>query len=149
MISSGDTSIRKSKVISRRIFIVSIAKVIVFTGIIGRLFSLQVNENKKYLRLSDQNRLREWKLPPVRGEFFDYFGNIVAGNMEVYRLHVIPEQVENFNNLLVRLKTILDLSDKEYSKIVNKKNKQKPWETIIISENLSWSSIFKIKLISS
>ena len=72
MISSGDTSIRKSKVISRRIFIVSIAKVIVFTGIIGRLFSLQVNENKKYLRLSDKNRLREWKLPPVRGEFFDY-----------------------------------------------------------------------------
>ena len=146
MISSGDTSIRKSKVISRRIFIVSIAKVIVFTGIIGRLFSLQVNENKKYLRLSDKNRLREWKLPPVRGEFFDYFGNTVAGNMEVYRLHVIPEQVENFNNLLVRLKTILDLSDKEYSKIVKKKNNQKPWETIIISENLSWAQFSKLNL---
>ena len=146
MISSGDTSIRKSKVISRRIFIVSIAKVIVFTGIIGRLFSLQVNENKKYLRLSDKNRLREWKLPPVRGEFFDYFGNTVAGNMEVYRLHVIPEQVENFNNLMVRLKTILDLSDKEYSKIVKKKNKQKPWETIIISENLSWAQFSKLNL---
>ena len=146
MISSGDTSIRKSKVISRRIFIVSIAKVIVFTGIIGRLFSLQVSENKKYLRLSDKNRLREWKLPPVRGEFFDYFGNTVAGNMEVYRLHVIPEQVENFNNLMVRLKTILDLSDKEYSKIVKKKNNQKPWETIIISENLSWDQFSKLNL---
>ena len=146
MISSGDTNIRKSKVISRRIFIVSIAKVIVFTGIIGRLFSLQVNENKKYLRLSDKNRLREWKLPPVRGEFFDYFGNTVAGNMEVYRLHVIPEQVENFNNLMVRLKTILDLSDKEYSKIVKKKNNQKPWETIIISENLSWAQFSKLNL---
>ena len=146
MISSGDTSIRKSKIISRRIFIISIAKVVVFTGIIGRLFSLQVNENQKYLRLSDKNRLREWKLPPVRGEFFDYFGNTVAGNMEVYRLHVIPEQVENFNNLMVRLKNILDLSDKEYSKIVNKKNKQKPWETIIISENLSWAQFSKLNL---
>ena len=146
MISSGDTSIRKSKIISRRIFIISIAKVVVFTGIIGRLFSLQVNENQKYLRLSDKNRLREWKLPPVRGEFFDYFGNTVAGNMEVYRLHVIPEQVENFNNLMVRLKNILDLSDKEYSKIVNKKNKQKPWETIIISENLSWDQFSKLNL---
>ena len=146
MISSGDTSIRKSKVIGRRIFILSIAKVIVFTGIVGRLFSLQVNENKKYLRLSDKNRLREWKLPPVRGEFFDYFGNVVAGNMDVYRLHVIPEQVENFNNLMVRLKTILELSDKEYSKIVKKKNKQKPWETIIISENLSWAQFSKLNL---
>ena len=56
MISSGDTSIRKSKVISRRIFIVSIAKIIVFTGIIGRLFSLQVSENKKYLSSLLQNK---------------------------------------------------------------------------------------------
>ena len=132
MISSGDTNIRKSKVISRRIFIVSIAKVIVFTGIIGRLFSLQVSENKKYLRLSDKNRLREWKLPPVRGEFFDYFGNTVAGNMEVYRLHVIPEQVENFKYLMLRLKDILELNDQEFLEIIKKKNSQKPWETLII-----------------
>ena len=118
MISSGDTKIRKSKVISRRIFIISIAKLVVFTGIVGRLFSLQVNENKKYLTLSDKNRLREWKLPPVRGEFIDYFGNVIAGNMEVYRLHVIPEQVENFNYLMTRLRIILGLSDNQYSKII-------------------------------
>ena len=47
---------------------------------------------------------------------------------------------------MVRLKTILDLSDKEFSKIVNKKNKQKPWETIIISENLSWAQFSKLNL---
>ena len=146
MISSGDTKIRKAKVISRRVFIISLAKVVIFTGIVGRLFSLQVKENKKYLTLSDKNRLREWKLPPIRGEFVDYFGNIIAGNMEVYRLHVIPEQVENFNYLMTRLKTILDLSDNEYSKIIKKKNKQKPWETIIISENLSWSQFSKLNL---
>ena len=146
MISSGDTKIRKSKVISRRIFIISVAKLVVFTGIVGRLFSLQVNENKKYLTLSDKNRLREWKLPPVRGEFIDYFGNVIAGNMEVYRLHVIPEQVENFNYLMTRLRTILGLSDNQYSKIIRKKNKQKPWETIIISENLSWAQFSKLNL---
>ena len=45
-------------------------------GIVSRLFFLQVKENKKYLTLSDKNRIREWKLPPVRGEFKDYFDNI-------------------------------------------------------------------------
>ena len=44
-------------------------------GIVSRLFFLQVKENKKYLTLSDKNRIREWKLAPVRGEFHDYFGN--------------------------------------------------------------------------
>ena len=45
-------------------------------GIIGRLFSLQINESNKYLTLSDKNRLRESRLPPIRGEFKDYFARL-------------------------------------------------------------------------
>ena len=146
MISTGDTGIRKRNIISRRMFILSVAKIVVFSGIIGRLFSLQVNENKKYLTLSDKNRLREWKLPPIRGEFLDYFGKTIAGNKEVYRLHVIPEQVEDFNNLMVRLKSILNLSENEYLKIIKRKSKQKPWETLVVSENLSWKQFSKLNL---
>ena len=140
----GNSGIRKTDVINRRMFIIGAAKIIIFTGIIARLFSLQVNENKKYLTLSDKNRIREWKLPPIRGDIVDYFGNIIAGNLKVYQLHIIPEQVENFNYLLTRLKTLLNLSDKKIEKIVKLKNKLKPWESIIVSENLSWSDFVKI-----
>jgi len=114
-------TIRKSDIMNRRMFIIGIAKLIVFGGLITRLFSLQINDNKKYLTLSDKNRIREWKLPPIRGDIVDYFGNIIAGNLKVYQLHVIPEQVENFNYLLSRLKTILKLSDKRVEQIKKKK----------------------------
>ena len=145
MISSGeDSNVRKLSTINRRMFIISAAKVIVFGGIITRLFNLQINQNKKYLTLSDKNRLREWKLPPIRGEFIDYFGNVVAGNSEVYQLHVVPEQVENFKTLMVRLKDILNLSPREFSRLIKKKNSQKPWETLVISENLTWEQFSKI-----
>ena len=140
----GNSGIRKTDVINRRMFVIGAAKIIIFTGIIARLFSLQVNENKKYLTLSDKNRIREWKLPPIRGDIVDYFGNIIAGNLKVYQLHIIPEQVENFNYLLTRLKTLLNLSDKKIEKIIKLKNKLKPWESIIVSENLSWSDFLKI-----
>jgi penicillin-binding protein 2 len=136
--------IRKADVINRRMFIIGAAKVIVFVGIIGRLFSLQINDNKKYLTLSDKNRIREWKLPPIRGSIVDYFGNVIAGNLKVYQLHIIPEQVENFNYLLTRLKTLLQLSDKKISNILKSKKKMKPWESIIVSENLSWSQFLKV-----
>ena len=139
--SSG---IRKTDVINRRMFIIGAAKLIVFSGIVARLFSLQINDNKKYLTLSDKNRIREWKLPPTRGEIVDYFGNIIAGNLKVYQLHIIPEQVENFNYLLTRLKNLLQLSDREISNILKSKKKLKPWESIIVSENLSWSQFLKI-----
>ena len=144
MISGGDTGFKKLSTINRRMFIFSAAKAVIFFGIIGRLFSLQISDNKKYLTLSDKNRLRESRLPPIRGEFLDFFGNTIAGNLKVYQLHVIPEQVENFRYLMVRLKDILNLSDDTFNKIVKKKNKQKPWETLIISENLSWDEFSKV-----
>ena len=142
--SVGDTSIKKLNTINRRMFIISAAKVVIFTGIVARLFSLQINENKKYLTLSDKNRLREWRLPPVRGEFLDFFNNTIAGNLKVYQLHVVPEQVEDFKYLMIRLKDILQLDDQQFSKIIKKKKSQKPWETLIISENLSWDQFSKV-----
>ncbi len=74
----------------------------------------------------------------------DYFGNVIAGNLKVYQLHIIPEQVENFNYLLVRLKNLLNLSDKRIAKINKLKDELKPWDSIIVSENLSWSQFVKI-----
>ena len=139
--SSG---IRKADVINRRMFIIGAAKIIIFTGIIARLFSLQINDNTKYLTLSDKNRIREWKLPPTRGNIVDYFGNVIAGNLKVYQLHIIPEQVESFNYLLSRLKVLLELSDKKISNILKNKKQLKPWESIIVSENLSWSEFVKV-----
>ena len=144
MISGNDLGYKKLHTISRRMFIMSAAKAVVLTAIIARLFSLQISENKKYLTLSDKNRLREWRLPPIRGEFLDFFGNTVAGNLKVYQLHVIPEQVENFKYLMIRLKDILQMSDYEYSKIIKKKNSQKSWETLIVSENLTWDQFSKV-----
>ena len=135
---------KKFHIINRRMFIISTAKAIVFIGIITRLFSLQISNNKKYLTLSDKNRLREWRLPPVRGEFIDYFGNIVAGNLKVYQLHVIPEEVEDFRYLLFRLKELLNLDDNELKKITKRKQTKKPWETLVISENLTWEQFSKI-----
>ena len=119
MIGSGeDSGFKKSNTINRRMFIFAAAKAVVFFGIVGRLFSLQISENKKYLTLSDKNRLREARLPPVRGEFVDYFGNKVAKNLTVYQLHVVPEQVEDFKILMVRLKDILNFSDNDLEKLI-------------------------------
>ena len=139
-----DFGVKKVQTINRRMFIIGAAKLIVFTGIIARLFSLQITENKKYLTLSDKNRLREWKLPPIRGEFLDYFGNVIAGNLKVYQLHVIPEEVEDFKYLMVRLKEILNISNSEFKKIIKQKNNQKSWETLIISKNLTWEQFTKV-----
>ena len=104
--STGNTVI-KSKLISRRMFLLTAAKAIVIFGIIGRLVSLQINERTKYKTLSDKNRFREWKLAPERGIIKDFFDKEIASNEQVYQVHLIPENSKNIEKLFVRLKNNL------------------------------------------
>ncbi len=143
MINISDSATKLNS-LNRRMFILAAAKIIILGGIVSRLFFLQVKENKKYLTLSDKNRIREWKLPPIRGEFQDYYGNTIAGNFEAYQLHIIPEEVEDFRYVIYRVKELLELSEKQFKKIVKKKNEIKPWETLIVADNLSWEKFSKI-----
>ena len=136
----------KVRLIGRRMFILSAAKAVVVFGVVGRLISLQINESKKYKTLSDKNRFREWKFAPPRGVIKDYFGNEIASNKQVYQLHLIPENSENITSLLFRLKNILNLSDKDIFKIQRKIKSQKPWDPVIISDNLTWSEFSRINL---
>ena len=136
----------KVRLIGRRMFVLSAAKVVVVFGVVGRLISLQINESKKYKTLSDKNRFREWKFAPPRGIIKDYFGNEIASNKQVYQLHLIPENSENLTSLLFRLKNILNLSDRDIFKIRRKIKSQKPWDPVIISDNLTWSEFSRINL---
>ena len=52
--------------------------------------------------------------------------------------------MSDFKYTAIRIKNILNLSDKEFLSIYKKKEKLKPWDTIIISENLSWEQLSKI-----
>ena len=143
--SSGNTII-KSKLISRRMFLLSAAKAVVMVGIIGRLVTLQINERSKYKTLSDKNRFREWKLAPERGVIKDFFGKEIASNEQVYQVHLIPENTKDINRLFVRLKTILNINDKKLFFLKKIINKQKPWEPIIVSDNITWSEFSRLNL---
>ena len=60
-------------------------------------------------------------MPPVRGEFEDYFGIELQKNLTVYQLHVVPEQVEDFKTLIVRIKDILNLSNSDLEELIKKR----------------------------
>ena len=142
---SGNTVI-KSKLISRRMFLLSVSKAIVVVGVLGRLISLQINESTKYKTLSDKNRFREWKLAPERGVIKDFFNKEIASNKQVYQIHLIPENSASIEEVFFRLKSILNISDKKIFSLKKKIAKQKPWEPIIISDNLNWSEFSRINL---
>ena len=143
---SRSSSIEKSRIISRRLFILVSAKIVLLTGISSRLYNLQISDKEKYEILSDKNRIREWKTPPQRGIITDYFDNILAENDRVFQVHLSLDEIKNFNKTIFRLKNILNLTEDEVKKIYKKKQKLKPWDTLVVSENLSWSQFSKLNL---
>ena len=136
----------KSLLISRRMFVISAIKIVVFVGIISRLFYLQISENLKYRSLSDKNRLREWKIVPQRGIIKDYFGNKMAKNKQVFQLHIIPEDVSSINEVFFKISKIINFDEKMQRKLLQKIKKRRPWETVIVSDNLSWSEFCRLNL---
>ena len=147
MLGSSGSFQNKSKLISRRMFILSALKAAVFFSIISRLFYLQISENIKYRSLSDKNRLREWKLVPQRGIIEDYFGTKIAKNTQVFQLHMIPEDVPNLEVLFFKLSKIINFNNAKKNNLIKRLKKRKPWQPIIISDNLSWSEFSKVNLL--
>ena len=77
-------NIEKGRVITRRMFILAAAKILLFAGISSRLYNLQISDREKYEILSDKNRRREWKTPPQRGLLVDNFNKVLASNDRVF-----------------------------------------------------------------
>jgi len=146
MLKDSEPIQNKARLITRRMFILTGVKLAVFFAIIGRLFYLQISENIKYRTLSEKNRLREWKVPPQRGIIEDFFGEKIADNTQVFQLHMMPEDVPNIEELFFRLSKLINFNTRQKKNLLKKIKKRKPWEPIIVSDNLTWSEFAKLNL---
>ena len=140
------SSVEKSRLITRRVFMLAAAKLVLLGGITSRLYSLQISDREKYELLSDKNRIREWKTPPQRGFIVDHFNNILADNDRVFQVHLDLDQIKDFNDVIFKLKNILELSNNELKKIYREKERLKPWDTLVASDNLNWTQFSKLNL---
>ena len=131
MLGGAETFQNKSKIITRRMFILSALKSAVFFAIVIRLFYLQISENIKYRTLSDKNRLREWKVAPPRGIIKDYYDKKIAINTQIFQLHMIPEDVPNLQTLFFKLSKIINFTERD-KKLLLKKLKKRKFEYEIL-----------------
>ena len=127
-------------------FILAAAKILLFAGISSRLYNLQISDREKYEILSDKNRIREWKTPPQRGIIVDNFNKVLASNDRVFQLHLILDEINDFDVTIFKIKNIIGLDQFEIKKLYKKKDRLKPWDTLVVSDNLTWEQFSKINL---
>ena len=72
--------------LSRRFVFLGLVKSLVVGAISWRLFDLQLIENQKYEKLSDDNQFNYHIIPPERGRILDRKMRLLAGNMDGFTL---------------------------------------------------------------
>ncbi|MBL7480980.1 penicillin-binding protein 2 [Legionella bononiensis] len=72
-----------------------------------RLAYLQISEFKRYQTLSLKNQMSIIPIAPPRGVILDRNGVLLAENVPVYVLEIIPEHVSNMKKTLAKLRELL------------------------------------------
>ena len=72
-----------------------------------RLAYLQFSEYKRFATLSLKNQMSISPIGPPRGVIFDKHGVVLADNVPVYVLEIVPERVKNISQTLQKLQQLL------------------------------------------
>lgn len=95
-----------------------------------RVSYLEVLQFSKYHKLSYKNQVTIKPVTPIRGLIYDRNGGLLAQNIPLYHLEIVPEQVKDLDETLSELQTLLpSLNLKEiirFKKTLNQYHKFEP-----------------------
>jgi len=94
----------------RRLIIVALTVIALVILIIARLFYLQIIQHKLYVSLAERNQIELLPIEPNRGLIYDRNGVLLAENIPVFSLSIIPERTPNLMDTINNLRQIIDIS---------------------------------------
>lgn len=107
-----------------------------------RLAFLQISEFKRYQTLSLKNQMSIIPIAPPRGVILDRNGVLLAENIPVYVLEIIPEHVKDINKTLVKLQELLpSISDDDIENFRKAKLQNRSYVPIPIKLKLNQEDV--------
>ncbi|HET8849628.1 MAG TPA: penicillin-binding protein 2 [Marinobacter sp.] len=130
------------RLFQRRALVMLIFVVVMLSGLVARMYQLQVVEHETYSTISEKNRVQVQSIPPPRGLVYDRNNVLLAENRPVFSLMVVPERVENMDQTLADLQRILDIPENELERFERRlTERRRPFEEIPLSFDLSEQDI--------
>ncbi|MFA6053521.1 MAG: penicillin-binding protein 2 [Methylobacter sp.] len=133
----------ESRLFLNRIIVAFIVIILLTVGLIVRLTYLQIAGHEHYATLAKDNSIKIEPLVPTRGIIFDRHGKILAENTQSFSLELIPEQISNLDDTLLRLKELLNISDEKIDQYQKQRKRQKRFISTALLTNMSDEEIAK------
>jgi penicillin-binding protein 2 len=129
--------LRETNLILGRLIALLILLGILAFILIARVWYLQIYNNERFEVLSKDNRVRLVPVPPVRGQIFDRNGAVLAENIPVFTLEILPQDVEDMDKLLDDLSKIIEVSPADIRKFRAQVRSHRSFEPQTLKVNLS------------
>lgn len=132
---AGDNE--RSRLFTRRAFLIGGAQASLFTLLAGRVYYLDVLEGEKYRTLAEENRINLRMLPPGRGQILDRLGVPLALNQQNFRIVLLPEQVDDVDKLLNQINAFVEITDVDRKRIARDIKNSDSLNAILVKDNLT------------
>lgn len=134
-----------SQVFDRRSALFLTTGMILTSGLVLRMLQMQLFNYRDYKKKSENNSFRIQINMPERGKILSRSGTPISHDTPIYRVYIIPEEVENLETVVETLKRDLNLTDKRVKKIWERIKKQQKFQPVLVSENANWNTLAGIE----
>lgn len=136
----------QKKTFSRRLLIMTGAKLILATTVVTRLYDLQINENSQYQALSDENKFSLRLNVPQRGRISDRHGLLLAENSKSFQVSFIPENSSGLAEFLQNLQHIQPMSAEFLQDLEHRIRNSPSFKPIVIFEKVGEATYHQLML---
>lgn len=128
----------------KRLFTLSCIMLMVVVVLLLRLFQLQVLQAKTFQTLSARNSLTLIPVSPRRGLIFDRLGVLLAENVPVHDLELLPSKIDDLDDTLTLLKSIITISSEDELQFQKLRKQLPKYALIPLKMRLSEEEIAKL-----
>lgn len=134
-----------SKLFDRRSALFLGTGTILTSVLVMRMLQMQVISYKSYRRKSENNSFRIQINMPKRGKILSAENTAISRDAPIYRIYIIPEEIEDIDFVIQNLSKQLGLKKKKIDWIYAKIKKQMKFQPVLISENSDWKKLAELK----
>lgn len=128
---------RESRLFQSRVSVAGVAVIALALLLLARLFYIQVFAHKYYATLSQENSINPVPIQPPRGLILDRNGVVLAQNFPVFTLEVVPDEVDNMDELLEQLGKLVTLNPRDLKNFRRQLRERPPSESLVLRTRLS------------
>lgn len=129
--------IQEIQLISRRCITALFIMLFFVIVLILRLGYLQLTNHAHYTTLSQKNWLDLTPIEPTRGLIYDRNGMLLAENIPVFSLDVIPYKINNFPKTLAEISKVVNLTDNDIAQFQKQLKQHRRFDEITLKLKLS------------